>query len=75
MRPQIVVILTLVLFFMNSFCMLGQATPATSGPPPPNQNFGPELPIDNYILLLVVAGVILGVYFLSKRKPILGNQR
>ena len=71
MRPQIVTILTFLLFLMNSISLLGQSSTATSGPPPPPQRTPPELPIDSSVYLLVIAGIIYGIYVMvQKRKAI-----
>lgn len=45
--------------------MLAQQLGGDTGPPPPDQggqNLGPELPIDSNIVLLIVAGLIYGIY-------------
>lgn len=68
MRPQIVTILTFLLFLMNSITLLGQSSTASSGPPPPPQRTPPELPIDSSIYLLVIAGIIYGVYVVLQKK-------
>ena len=68
MRPQIVTILTFALSFLNGAIMLGQSTSADSGPPPPPQRTPPEMFIDSNILLLVLAGLIYGVYVILRRK-------
>ena len=62
MRSQIVTIITLALFLINSATMLGQSTGGNSGPPPPAQRTPGELPIDGGIYILIVAGIILGIY-------------
>lgn len=67
MRPQIVKILTIMLFLLNSFYMLGQSSSAKSGPPPPPQRT-PQLPIDTNIYILIVAGILLGIYVVLKNK-------
>ena len=66
MRPQIVKILTLVLFAFNSTIMLAQSKGGDSGPPPPSQNRTPGLPIDNNILILIIIGLLYGVYVTYK---------
>ena len=51
-----------------SFIMLAiQSASAGQGPPPPSQNRGPQLPIDDNIWILLVAGVLFGAYILFKR--------
>lgn len=67
MRPQIVTILTFMLFLVNGISMLGQTNSAKSGPPPPNSGRGPLLPIDTDLYLLLFAGIILGLYFILRR--------
>lgn len=66
MRPQIVrFISTSVLGVFTSTIMLAQQLGSDTGPPPPDQGgqtLGPEWPIDSNIVLLIVAGVIYGVY-------------
>ena len=54
--------------FIYSFIMLAiQSASAGQGPPPPSQNRGPQLPIDDNIWILLVAGVLFGAYILFKR--------
>jgi hypothetical protein len=48
--------------------MLGQSSTASSGPPPPAQRTPPELPIDSSVYLLLIAGIIYGVYLITKKK-------
>ena len=66
MRPQIVTITVTVLFLVNSALMLGQS--GGDGPPPPAQRTPGDLPIDNGLYILLVAGIIYGVYFLLQRR-------
>ncbi len=66
MRPQIVRILTWVLFLGTSANMLAQRSTAGSGPPAPTSQRGPELPLDENILILLCAGLILGSYVAYK---------
>ena len=68
MRPQIVIILTILLFSLNSISMLGQSSTASSGPPPPPQRTPVDLPIDSSIYLLLVAGIVYGIYIVAKNK-------
>ncbi len=71
MRPQIVKILTLVLFLINSISMLGQTPSGSSGPPQPsNNNRGVNLPIDENIYILIAIGLIFGVYVMYKKTKI-----
>jgi len=46
--------------------MLAQQFDADTGPPPPTDP-PPELPLDNGILLLLVAGFVYGCYIARKR--------
>ena len=63
MRPQIVKILTLVLFVFNSISMLSQK----AGPPAPGGTRGPEFPIDDNIIILIVIGLLFGAYMTYKK--------
>jgi len=68
MRPQIVKILTIALFLLNSAGMLSQRSGGGKGPPAPGgQRSFPELPIDNNILILIVIGLAYGAYIAYKR--------
>ena len=66
MRPQIVKILTWVLFLGTSTSMLAQRSNAGSSPPSPTSERGPELPLDESIIVLICAGLILGCYVAFK---------
>ena len=68
MRPQIVKILTLILFVFNSISMLGQTSNKSSGPPPPGDSLGPSLPTDNNIVILIVIGLVFGAYVAYKKQ-------
>lgn len=51
-----------------SFIMLAiQSSTARQGPPPPNQNLGPQFPIDENIWVLVTVGILLGIYVVYRR--------
>jgi len=52
--------------------MLGQTPDGGSGPPPPTGP-PPELPLDNGLILLAIAGIALGVYTLVKRYRLRNN--
>ena len=67
MRPQIVKILTLILLVFNSISMLGQTSNKSSGPPPPDHTLTPGFPIDNNIFILLVAGLLFGIYVAYKK--------
>lgn len=75
MRPQIVkrIILIVFCFFANAI-VLAQ-TGGSAGPPNPGQTRGPELPIDENMLLLLVAGILYGSYIAYKRQRIKNTQR
>ena len=74
MRSQIVTILSLLLSFLSTTSMLAQGSgpdlPEPGRRPPP-----PELPLDQNILILIIAGVLLGIYFIYKRKGITNTSR
>ena len=63
MRPQIVKILTPILLFLA----VGASAQAKE-PPAPNRTPGPELSVDSGLIFLVIAGLILGTWFLLKRR-------
>lgn len=71
MRSRIIFILTIALSLYNSALSLGQSLAEKSGPPPPNEGGGtmngPQLPIDDNILILLGLGLALGIYFLIKK--------
>jgi hypothetical protein len=67
MRPQIVIILTIVLSLVNNTVMLAQQISSDSGPPPPSGQRGPEFPIDQGLMILLVLGFLLGIYVLTKK--------
>lgn len=72
MRPQIVkkikILAPVVLCFLISAIMLGQADAASSGPPTPEMGrTPPELPIDSGLLFLLIAGLGYGIYITAKR--------
>ena len=48
--------------------MLGQSSTASSGPPPPAQRTPVDLPIDGSVYLLLIAGLVYGVYLILKCK-------
>jgi len=71
MRPQIVLILALVLSLLNSTIMQAQLTGGSGPPPPPPPTPPPELPLDSGILLLIVAGIIYGAYVAYRRMKLI----
>lgn len=70
MRSQIVLFLTLAVSLFNGVQSFAQS----SGPPPPNSDRTPtppielSMPIDENIVVLLVAGLLLGVYYLYNLK-------
>lgn len=50
--------------------MLGQSPTGSSGPPPPSNNRGPGLPIDDNILILILIGLAFGAYVIYKKSRI-----
>lgn len=67
MRPQIVTILTFAVFFMNSGAMFGQLSD-DANPPPPPQLTPIDAPIDGGIFILIILGIVYGVYALKQRQ-------
>ncbi len=71
MRPQIVKKIKIsapaVLFFLTSTMVFGQANAGSSGPPAPTNQRGPELPIDDNLLILVALGLAYGCYVACKQ--------
>jgi len=71
MRPQIVkkikILAPAVLCFLTSTMVLGQANNGSSGPPTPSQQRGPELPIDDNLMILLIIGLLYGSYVAYKR--------
>lgn len=67
MRPQIVkkIALLFIHFFVCAIA-LAQQTP----PPPPERTPPPGLPVDSHVLILIVFGVLLGAYFLLRKKSV-----
>ncbi len=52
-----------------SFIMLAiQSASAGQGPPPPSQNRGPQLPIDDNLWILLVVGIVIWnyIYFIKE---------
>ena len=68
MRPQIVKIIHLVCFFVTATPMLGQ-TSVGQGPPAPTKGPTlPELPIDDNIIILMIAAIVYGVFIAYRKK-------
>lgn len=66
MRPQIVKIILLIYCIFVAGIVHGQQ----QGPPPPQRTGTPPvgLPIDNHIVFLIICGILLGGYFLLRKK-------
>ncbi len=63
MRSQIVKkIAAIALCFFTSAILFGQAGSGSSGPPAPTQSRGPQLPIDDNLIILAIAGLLYGAY-------------
>ena len=72
MRSQIVLIISLAITLFNGVQLFAQSNSGSKGPPAPNlsKSSGPPgppvdgmIPIDDNILILLLAGLILGVYY------------
>ncbi len=51
----------------NVLMLVIQTASGGQGPPPPSQNRGPQLPIDENIWILLIIGVLFGIYIIYKR--------
>ena len=51
----------------NVITLVIQTSSAGQGPPPPSQNRGPQLPIDDNLWILLVVGILFGAYIIYKR--------
>lgn len=60
----------MVLFIYNVILLVVQTASGSQGPPPPDQNRPPELPIDDNIWMLLIAGVFFGIYIIYRRKRV-----
>lgn len=69
MRPQIV---KSSLFIYAHFFVMGASFGQQQGPPPPQPERTPPigLPIDNYLIFLIICGILLGGYFLLRKKKV-----
>ncbi len=69
MRPQIVFILSTALSLCSTVLSFGQSMSETKGPPPPKGGGtrGPQLPIDDNIYILLLLGLLLGIYYIVKK--------
>lgn len=61
MFPKNTCLLVLTTFVSGSLC-------AQSTPPPPPVPVGPGLPINENLVFLAVAGIVLAVYFFKSKK-------
>ncbi|MFC7356200.1 hypothetical protein ACFQO1_00755 [Jejudonia soesokkakensis] len=73
MRSQIVTILTIMFSFLSTAAVFGQRAGGPAPPEPalrpPGGPVPPELPIDDNLIILLFAGIVIGVwYFYKKRK-------
>lgn len=65
MRPQIV---KNILLFTAHFFVYGVAIAKQKAPPPPQRTPpGPGLPIDEGLVLVLIVGIVLGVYFILRK--------
>lgn len=71
MRPRIVKLLTIVYCFIAATPLLSQGHTAGAGPPSPSRRppGPPELPmpIDDNILILLILGLLYGIYTIVKK--------
>lgn len=51
-----------------AFLLLTNTLTVFAGPNDPDPSDDPAAPIDNWVMMLVIAGVALGVYFIMKYK-------
>ena len=51
----------------NVIMLAVQTASGDQGPPPPSQNRGPQLPIDDNLWILIAVGVLLGIYVIYRR--------
>jgi hypothetical protein len=75
MRSQIVLIISLAITLFNGVQLFAQSNSGSKGPPIPDSNRTPGgpgppveamIPIDDNILILLLAGLILGVYYFDR---------
>jgi hypothetical protein len=66
MKTKIIKCFLCCIYLFSTLEVFAQKTPP---PPKPNGGTPPVgLPIDDYIILLFLLGVVLGIYFLKRRK-------
>lgn len=51
----------------NVIMLAVQTASGDQGPPPPSQNRGPQLPIDDNLWILIAVGALLGIYVIYRR--------
>ena len=70
-QPQVLSKLVCLVLFFTPVLAFAQEPP----PPNPEQSRGPEfgLPIDANIYILILAGIVIGVYALLKYRPLSGK--
>jgi len=74
MRPQIVSILVFAVMFFQNTLLFSQGVSDSKTPPTPQTNKTPiELPIDNGILILVIVGILYGVFVLNNKRKLKNN--
>lgn len=57
----------MISFIYNVILLAAQTVSGSQAPPPPSQNRGPNLPIDDNIWILLVVGILFGAYLIYKR--------
>jgi hypothetical protein len=68
MRSQIVNILTLLFSFLSTVSVFGQRVGDSAPPQPRPGPTPPELPIDDNLIILLMLGICLGVYYFYKKR-------
>jgi hypothetical protein len=51
----------------NVIMLAVQTASSDQGPPPPSQNRGPQLPLDDNLWILIAVGVLFGIYVIYRR--------
>ncbi len=67
MRPQIVIILTFLLGLWSNGVMFAQSSGGSKSPPPPSSQRTPQFPIDDWILPLLIVGIVYGCLIMYRR--------
>lgn len=71
MRSQIVTILTIMFSFLSTVAVFGQRSGGPAPPEPSTANrppIPPELPIDDNLTFLLLAGLVIGVWYFYKNR-------